>query len=81
MKRLAARSYQANDDLQRTVAAQQILIELVLKWIEVTQVSLRPQVQQIRESYQADVTGREEVINQVIDGEQAWLKSWLLLRQ
>ena len=81
LKRLAAHSYQANDDLQRTVAAQQILISLVLKWIEVTQVSLRPQVQQIRESYQVDVTAREEVVNQIIDGEQAWLKSWLLLRQ
>jgi hypothetical protein len=81
LRRLAASSYQANDDLQRTVAAQQILMDLVFKWIEVTQISLRPQVQQIRKAYYADVIAREEVVNQLIDGEQAWLKSWLLLRQ
>lgn len=69
------------NDLQRTVAAQQILLQLLQLWIEVNHVPLSPQVKVIHEDYRENATRRMDVVSQIIDGEQAWLKSWLLLRQ
>ena len=69
------------NDLQRTVAAQQILLQLLQLWIEVNHVSLSPQVKVIHEDYRENARRRMDVVSQIIDGEQAWLISWLLLRQ
>ena len=69
------------NDLQRTVAAQQILLQLLQLWIEVNHVSLSPQVKVVHEDYRENARRRMDVVSQIIDGEQAWLKSWLLLRQ
>ena len=69
------------NDLQRTVAAQQILLQLLQLWIEVNHVSLSPQVKVIHEDYRENARRRMDVVSQIIDGEKAWLKSWLLLRQ
>ncbi|MCA9104175.1 MAG: hypothetical protein KDA83_02035 [Planctomycetales bacterium] len=79
-RNLHALSYLAADEVQVTIAAQRVWIQLLVDWVSLKRPDETANAKRLGSDYETRSQSTDNALDQLIDGELTMLRLWMLMR-